>query len=195
MFSRYKRKERKRFATDQNIPIYVAELAEKLVLNGLGDSFRELAKKTSEKISPSFYSQLEGLLHSPPDEPESTKGKWLGLGQWMAACQFAIFEILYNLGEKSLPVIRKIAWGEYDWTQGNALELLIRFAASGIQRNEIIIEFKEKFPEIREEAKLYTIRPLLGELKKNEALQEIFTELLKINEFKEAYDEAVGEQA
>jgi len=29
-------------------------------------------------------------------------------------CQFAAYEILYNLGEAALPVLRKIAFGEYD---------------------------------------------------------------------------------
>ena len=38
-----------------------------------------------------------------------------GLGRnGVMVCQFAAYEILYNLGEAALPVLRKIAFGEYD---------------------------------------------------------------------------------
>jgi hypothetical protein len=48
----------------------------------------------------------------------------------------AAFEILYNLGEAALPLLRKIAFGEYDWTQGNAIEILRRWAAEGVDREQ-----------------------------------------------------------
>lgn len=184
---------RKKNRVDANITNSVAELAEHLVVNGLGGSFRELAKHSSENISMDTISQLEALLHSPPAEPEAIKEMSLGLGQWMALCQFAIFELIYNMGEQSLPFIRKVAWGEYDWTQGNALELLIRFAASGVQRDLILTEFTQNFPNIREEAQLYAINPLLDDLQTDDKFNNVFAELLKIEAFKAAYDEVVDD--
>ncbi|KAB0548924.1 hypothetical protein F7R01_15980 [Pseudomonas argentinensis] len=104
-----------------------------------------------------------------------------------------IFEILFNMGAKAIPFIREIAWGEYDWTQGNAIELLIRFAANGVQRKEIIAEIKRNYPVIRYEAQLYAIQPLIPKLQGNSSLRAVFDELLDIEDFKESYDELVGD--
>ena len=134
-------------------------------------------------------SILRRLFYNPPNEPDFYSAEKYGLGGWLSSCQFAIFEIIYNIGEEALPFVREIAWGKYDWIQGNAIELLIRFASEGIQSEELISEIKKEYPNIRYEAQLYAIQPLINELENNQALRQIFDQLFEIEDFKDAYDE------
>jgi len=135
------------------------------------------------------------MIQKPPDVPPSYSVKKHGLGGWLSACQFSIFELIYNFGESALPMVREIAWGEYDWTQGNAIELLIRFAAKGIKREEIISEIKKNFPNIRHEARLYAIQPFLPKFKKDPEIKKVFKELMQVEDFKESYEELIKEKS
>lgn len=166
-----------------------------LLENGLDEDFRNQAEIKAKDIEISSISELRIMFHNPPKEPELYDTKQHGLGGWLSACQFAIFEVLFNFGEAALPLIREIAWGEYDWTQGNAIELLIRFAAKDIQRLVIINEIKSNYTNIRYEAQLYSIQPLLHRLDSDQALKLIFEELMEIDDFKESYDELTEESS
>ncbi len=167
----------------------VQTLAELVLREGLTDAFRERARELSAELSPEDIEPLISLLHSPPPEPPVYDAAQHGLGGWLSACQFAVFELLYNLGETALPAIRRIAWGAYDWTQGNAIELLIRFAANGIRTDEIVAEVKARFPDIRYEAQLYAVEPLVSRLELEPALAAVFGELAKCWAFNEAVRE------
>ena len=167
----------------------ISDLAEYLLLNGINSEFRQKAKEITPLINTVNPRDLAKLLHNPPDEPSFYTVEKYGLGGWLSACQYAIFEIVYNLGEPALPFIREVAWGIYDWTQGNAIELLIRFASKGIQTENIVAEIKEKYPHIRYEAQLYAIQPLVNKLKTDRSFREIFDRLFEIEDFKDAYDE------
>ena len=111
----------------------VSELAELLLHEGLSAGFRTRAAALSMGLDRDDVDDLTWLMHRELREPQSYDAAQHGLGGWISACQFAVFELLYNIGEPALPALREIAWGEYDWTQGNAIELLIRFAADGVQ--------------------------------------------------------------
>jgi hypothetical protein len=100
-----------------------------------------------------------------------------GLGDWIAARQFAIFEMFYYLREAALPVLRRVAFGEYDWTQGNAIEVLCRFAAEGIDRERTLADLKSEMPVMRYEALLYAAGPLLQQAKDIPQLAAIVEEL------------------
>ena len=126
-------------------------------------------------------------IFDPPARPVGYDPEKHRLGAWGIACQFAIFELMYNLGEPALPYIRDIAWDEYDWTQGNAIELLIRFAADGVQTEAILEEISEHFPSLQYEAQAYAIEPLLPRLKDEAPLKAIFDQLMEIEEFEEVY--------
>ena len=164
-------------------------LAEHLLLNGLNSQFREKAKEVSGCIAIEDLESLHKFLYDPPNKPSFYTVKKYGLGGWLSACQFSIFEIIYNIGEDAIPFIRKIAWGKYDWIQGNAIELLIRFASEGIQSATLISEIKEKYPNIRYEAQLYAIQPLVNNLETNQSLRKVFEQLFEIEDFKDAYEE------
>lgn len=172
----------------------ISRLAEHLLTQGIDDRFRELAREESQQVSVAQLDQLRTMFHDPPPQSDAYDLQQHGLGGWLSACQFAIFELIYNLGADAIPFIREIAWGEYDWTQGNAIELLLRFAAEGIRTEEILAEIKTNFPQIRYEAQLYCMQPLLPELEQNAQLRAIFDELRnEIAEFQEAYAELTEE--
>ena len=67
--------------------------------------------------------------------------------------------------------------------------MLIRFAAAGVRRDEIMAELASKYPKVRFEAQLYAISPLIPKLEDDPQLRCAFDELLKIREFKEAIEE------
>ena len=126
--------------------------------------FEARAQELAVGISVDDLSYLRLRFHTPPKEPESYDFRRHGLGGWLSACQFAIFELIFQLEEDAVPFLREIAWGPYDWTQGNAIELLIRLGAKGIQPEETKREISEKFPHIRYEAQLYALEPILPRL-------------------------------
>ncbi len=172
--------------------IAVCEIAETVFLTGgHGEEFRNIAKEKSANFSVADLEEFKKLFHTPPKESELYNPKQHGLGSWLSTCQFSIFEIYYNLGKDAIPFIREIAWGEYDWTQGNAIELLIRFASDGINRTEILEEIKSNYPKVRFEAQLYAIQPLIAKLETNPELKAVFDELMELKCFKESYEELI----
>lgn len=132
---------------------------------------------------------MRSYFHNPPKPPADYDFRRHGLGGWISARQFAIFELAYNLGSDALPFVRQIAWGEYDWTQGNAIETLIRLASDGIETEAIVNEMLSKIVDIREEALLYAIGPLLPRLESDNSLREIIQRLRKAEQFDWAYRE------
>ena len=113
----------------------------------------------------------------------------MGLTAWLSFWQFAIFAIIFHFREDALPMLREVAFGEYDWTQANAIEILCRLAAEGIDRDRILADLKREIPEMRDTALLYVARPLLEQAKSNPALAAIIAELQQTPEFQEAVEE------
>ena len=167
----------------------IISLAELFLLSGYSVEFSTQARSHSEIIGFKSINRLKKRLRKiPPNSPQYDVTKH-GFGGWTCACHFAIFEIIYYFGEDALPFLRNIAWGEYDWIQGNAIELLIRFAAEDIPREDLIHEIKLMFPIVRDEAKLYAIEPLLPRLKKGDRIDTVFQELMEVEGFKDAFEE------
>jgi len=97
--------------------------------------FRAQAAAVARQLGAAAVPALSTRLHSPPrPEPPGFDGGQRGLGGWLSAWQFAIFELFFEFGTAALPVLRQVAFGEYDWIQGNAVEVLVRLAAKGIER-------------------------------------------------------------
>ncbi len=174
---------------DDDIEDVIAELAELILREGLSDAVRQKAEQASAAIGLEDITGIQDLFHYPPPEPQGYDVATHGLGGWLSACQFAAFELTYNIGEPALPFVRKIAWGPYDWTQGNAIELLIRFAADGVCREELIEEIKALFPDIRYEAQLYALEPLIPRLETDKGLKSVVDRLVECVAFDEVYKE------
>src|SRR5262245_36480894 len=123
-------------------------------------------------------------FHSPPrTEPPGFGIEQRGLGGWLSAWQFAIFEMFFHFGAAALPVLRRVAFGEYDWTQGNAIEALVRLAAVGVEREQILAELRREFPGIRYEAQLYSVGPLLRHAARDPAVEAVVRELEDLPEW------------
>jgi hypothetical protein len=157
------------------------------------EAFQEEAQKVAAELGEKSIEIFPSFFHNPPKMPVELNEYYGGLGHWLSVCQFCSFEILYNFREKSLPVIRKTAFGEYDWIQGNAIEILCRFAAENIEREKIILDLKHKMPEMRIEALEYAVQPLLKQAKNSLAIQRVLDEL-DIEEFQEVIEESKSEE-
>jgi hypothetical protein len=152
--------------------------------------FRARAAAVAAQLGPTAIEELCTRFHSPPRaEPPGFGPEQRGLGGWLSAWQFAIFELFFEFGRAALPVLRQVAFGEYDWTQGNAVEVLVRLAARGIEREQIIAELRREFPRLRVEAQLYSVGPLLEHAARDLAVANLVRQLEDISEWRAAVEE------
>ena len=140
------------------------------------EGFRSRASAAADELGPDAIETLATLFHSEHSPPDELAEQFPGLGEWIAARQLAIFEMFYYFREAALPVLRCVAFGEYDWTQGNAIEVLCRLASEGVERNKIITEVRREIPRMRYEALIYAFGPLLKQSEDNPALAAVLHE-------------------
>ncbi len=119
---------------------------------GEPDEFQRRAVEAATRLGPQCMDRLPDYFHRSPQKPVEASEMFTGLGDWMVACQFAFFEILYQFREQSLPLLRRVAFGPYDWTQANAVEILSRLAMEGIEPERIGQEIAADLPNWRSEA-------------------------------------------
>jgi hypothetical protein len=97
--------------------------------------------------------------------------------------------LFFQYGGAALQVLRQVAFGEYDWTQGNAVEVLVRLAATGVEREQTIADLRREFPRFRHEAQLYSVGPLLHRAARDPAIAKVVRELEDLPEWQEAAQE------
>lgn len=154
------------------------------------EQFRAQARIVAAELGPSCVDALKSRFHAPlKPEPPGFGFEECGLGGWLTIWQFSIFEIYYHIGEAALPALRQVAFGEYDWIQGNAVEILVRLAAIGIDRDRTIADLRRELPRFRYEGVLYSVGPLLSHAESDPAIAEIIRELEDVEAWKEAVDE------
>lgn len=154
------------------------------------ERFTRAAAEVAARLPPTAVEMLATLYHEP-SEPPPRKFDYdrCGLGGWLVAWQFAIFELFYHIGLPALPVLRRTAYGEYDWTQANAVEILVRLAAAGLEREEIVAEIRGEFPGFRMEAQWYVVGPLLRHAARDPAVAEIVRRLEDVDWWERAVQE------
>jgi hypothetical protein len=156
-------------------------------------AFGALATEVAGQVGPDAIAVLISRLHTPASPvPTGFESRERGLGGWLAASQFAIFEILFQCGESALGVLREIAWGEYDWTQGNAIEILVRPAAKRIGRERTIADIHHEFARVSDEAKRYAVGPLLHRARFEPEVAVILNELNSVPDWREVVREVDG---
>ncbi len=154
---------------NEKLDTFIVELSECLIEEGTL-AFQAFAAEVSQQISIKNANYLLSRLHNAPQ----TKNDYgLGLGQWLAICQFSIFELLLNFGQDAIPFLRSYAFGVYDWTQATAIVVLCRMAAKKAINTEIIHEINREMPEMRYETQYYVAQDLSIHLKTNPQLSEI----------------------
>ena len=156
------------------------------------DSFRECAAAAARQLGPDSVRTLKSLFHSEHSPPDEARDLFPGLGQWIAARQFAIFEVFYNLPDASLETLKEVAFGNYDWTQGNAIEVLLRLAADGFRTAEILEDVRRNFADVQYEAQLYAVEPLLKLAQSNPQVANVLRHLEDIDEFNSAVNDLQG---
>jgi len=125
--------------------------------------FKGTAKEVASKIEFARAKELPRYFHKNPPEPESLKSKTAKygfFGVWMNICQDSIFEILYHYKEEAIPTLYSIGFGEYDWTQYKAIDVLCRLANDGIHTDEIVKNIGNKINDFRYEAVFPSIESL-----------------------------------
>lgn len=124
---------------------------------------------------------LQSKLHNPPPVPPEIDEKELRLGTWMAVCQFAVFELIFELGIAALDLLKSIAFGEYDWTQANALVGLCRLYLDGKIPEDIIIEIDRRLEHLRYETQLYFAQDVLKICETDSRFNEILRKIRNID--------------
>src|SRR5947209_15540308 len=110
---------------------------------------RSKPPRRRSRIDSAHLPFLRHRLHKTTARPAEFEYPKAPLGAWLSAWQFAIFEVLYHLREPALVCVREIAFGAYDWTQGNAIEVLCRWAAEGLDRERTVRDLRYEAPKMR----------------------------------------------
>jgi hypothetical protein len=169
---------------DDDLDRAIASIA---VLIGDESAFRAKAREVAARYGQSVLADLRCRFHHPaPPPPDFTSlAAW---SAWLSYWQFAIFEVIYQFRERGLPLLREVAFGEYDWTQGNAIEILCRLAAVGIDRDRTLADLKRAIPALRDTALIYAAGPLLQQSRADPALAAVVSELCQVDEFAAAVE-------
>lgn len=154
--------------------------------------FEKAARQEAAGLDVNDVHYLKTRFHNPPKVHPGTDEGQFGLGQWMAVCQYAIFELLYNLQDIAFPLVEEVAFGEYDWTQANALETLCRWHVDGTLSKPVMTEIKSRIGDMRYETHLYFGRSLMLRKKDDARFGELLLEI-KDESFQEALKELEGD--
>lgn len=150
--------------------------------------FEKAARQEAALLNVNDVRYLKSKFHNPPKVYPGIDEGQFGLGQWMAVCQYVIFELLYNLQEIALPLVEEVAFGEYDWTQATALEVLCRWHVDGTLSKPVMAEINRRIGDMRYETHLYFGRGLMIRKKDDARFGELLLEI-KDESFQEALKE------
>lgn len=131
------------------------------------EAFETLAREEAATLT---LLQLKGtyrLLHHPPPVPADVTLSSEPGSEWLAACQYAVFELAYHFYPDTESFVRETAFGEYDWTQSTALEVLCRWYLDGKIGPAIIEEIDTRIHDMRFETQHYLAQALLHRNKKD----------------------------
>jgi hypothetical protein len=171
-----------------------AAVASVAILIDEPERFSRRAAAVAAELGTATIPELATRFHVPSSpEPTGFGFRERGIGGWLSAWQFAIFELLFHFGTAAVPLLRSVAFGEYDWTQGNAVEILIRLAAAGIDRQQTVTDLRRLLPLFRHEAMLYAVGPVLRHAARDPAVKGVVSELEDLPEWRDAMRELQAE--
>jgi hypothetical protein len=118
--------------------------------------FERRAREAAARLSAPQIRNLPHYFYYGENKhlkPAELQDRFNGLGEWMSMCQAAIFEMFYHRPEVALPILNDIAFGEYDWTQIQATDILCRLARDGvIDRERTLRKIVSAWPTWRDTA-------------------------------------------
>jgi len=153
----------------QEYIIYVASQFE-------NDTFFSRAKEVAEKLHFSEAKNLIDYFHKDipcPDDLKESISKIGVFGVWLDIRQNAIFEILSNYKVEAVPLLYKIGFGVYDWTQYKAIGILLNFVKEGITDDKVLDDLIQKLHHLRYEAIINILTPL-SQIQNNDKVDVIF---------------------
>lgn len=141
------------------------------------NSFESIAKQAASNISVDDLPYLRSKLHLPPPVHQDINENELGLGEWLSICQYAIFELVYQLDIRGLGFLKSIAFGEYDWTQATALEVICRLYVDSKAPTDTIEEIDIRLGNMRYETHLYFAQALIRRRERDPAFNNIIKQI------------------
>ncbi len=163
---------------ESDLDTIIETLSKALITNR--ESFEVLARQGSSNLSGGDLTYLRSKLHHPPPLPSDINEEELRLGEWLAICQYAIFELIYQLDITALDLLKSIAFGEYDWTQAMALEVICRLHLDGKLPENSIKEIDFHLGSMRHETHLYFAQSLLKRRERDPRFHRIIQQLKNI---------------
>lgn len=139
------------------------------------NKFSEAAQRVAGKLTFKQAERLTQYFHDTPAAPEALKetlAKYGLLGVWLNVCQDSIFEIFFNYKEEAIPTLYALMFGEYDWTQYKAIDVLCRFAKKGIRTDGIINDIGKNLSQFRYETVFSAIESL-SKIKNHKSIPKI----------------------
>ncbi|WPQ63502.1 hypothetical protein SIO70_01310 [Chitinophaga sancti] len=158
------------------------------------DKFFAQTKTVAATMSPQTLPLLRSHLHADLPVPDGVDQSQLGLTGWLSACQYTIFEVIYHIGTPAVPMLKEIAFGEYDWIQANALDLLTRFYMDGKLGAEIIDEIDSNLGDMRYESHLYYAQHLIALRRKDQRYETQVIQRIKNPHLHDAIKEIMDER-
>ena len=100
--------------------------------------FQERARTAASRLGPGSLETLVQyrLYYFPEADANERHPEFEPFGAWTFACQSAVFEIMYQLGDVCLPVIWTLL-AQKDESAENVVNTLCKFALDGVDRNRI----------------------------------------------------------
>ena len=143
------------------------------------EEFTRRAREAAAELGRPLIRKSRVYFWSPPPKPSSLDGKYEGIGDWMAVCQSAIFEMWFHLGEVALADLHEVAFGRYDWTQASATEVLCRLALDGVDTERTATRIAEALPKWRYEQIIYVRVPVAALSVRSHALRSAYDSLVE----------------
>ncbi|WP_343670929.1 hypothetical protein [Chitinophaga sp.] len=158
------------------------------------DKFFDQTKTVAAQMSPKTLPVLRSRMHANLTIPDDVDQSQLGLTGWLSACQYTIFEVIYHIGTPAVPMLKEIAFGEYDWIQANALDLLTRFYMDGKLTVDIIDEIDSNLGDMRYESHLYYAQHLIALRRKDQRYETQVIQRIKNQDLHDAIKEIMDER-
>lgn len=118
-----------------------------------GEKFEQILRKESSSIKYNEARIALELIHESDEEPVDfckAKNQFENKVIWMRSYQKSIFEFINKYGLEAQEDLKLIAFGKYDWTQIDALEILCRQAQQNLNQDEILLNINERINEFNE---------------------------------------------
>ncbi|WP_276484294.1 hypothetical protein [Paraflavitalea pollutisoli] len=155
------------------------------------DAFEAAAREQAGNMTLPQLKEMYHLLHNPPPVPEGVSQPDAGGSEWQVACQYAVFELAYHFYPDTEAFVREAAFGEYDWTQSIALEVLCRWYLEGKLPVSIIEDIDSRIQDMDYETRHYLAQALIHRNKKDPRFTDIIN-LFQSMRFKLALSELPG---